>query len=58
MSSGRIVLDNGAGASVSLYGAMVGIISGSATVMQVGGPLLIDASGNINATAPTIKLNG
>ena len=58
MSSGCIVLDNGAGASIALYGGMVGIISGSATVMQVGGPLFIDATGNINATAPTIKLNG
>ena len=58
MSSGRIVLDNGAGAQVVLYGGMAGILSGAATVMNAGGPLLIDASGDIKANAPSIKLNG
>jgi len=58
MSSGCIMLDNGAGASIALCGGIVGIFSGAATVINVGGPLLIDAGGDINAKAPTIKLNG
>ncbi|MBK9265893.1 MAG: type VI secretion system tip protein VgrG [Polyangiaceae bacterium] len=49
-SAGKLVLDNGAGAAISLVGGIIVVKSGGPTNLTAGGPL--------NATAPTIKLNG
>jgi type VI secretion system secreted protein VgrG len=58
MSSGKIVLDNGAGASIALIGGVVVILSGGPAMMEAGGMMFFTAGGDINATAPTIHLNG
>ena len=74
MSAGIVMISNGAGASIALIGGLISIISGSAMVSTSGGPVVtvaggamtmasggamgISAGGDINATAPTIKLNG
>lgn len=50
IQKGKILIDNGAGASISLSGAGIWINSGEATNLKAGG--------DINATAPNIHLNG
>lgn len=50
MSAGKLVLDNGAGSQISLVGGII--------VVKSGGPMNLTAGGDINAKAPTIKLNG
>lgn len=58
MSAGKLILDNGAGASISLVGGMVVIHSGGATALDAGGAMTLKAGGDISANAPNIKLNG
>ncbi|HZF49514.1 MAG TPA: type VI secretion system tip protein TssI/VgrG [Polyangiaceae bacterium] len=73
MSSGIVVISNGAGATIALIGGLISIVSGSALVSSVGGPAVTAASGpvllssggaigltaqgDINAKGATIKLN-
>jgi type VI secretion system secreted protein VgrG len=49
MSAGKLVLDNGAGSSISLIGGII--------VIKSGGAMTLRAGGTINGTAPLIKLN-
>ena len=64
MSAGQILLDDGAGAKVSLVGGLIALHSAqlmSSTGMQsltASGPTFITSGGDMNAKAATIKLNG
>ncbi len=73
MMSGVIHIDNGTGASISLVGPMAIVKAGAGVLMNAGammqlnagalvssssGPTTLTAGGDINATAPTIRLNG
>jgi type VI secretion system secreted protein VgrG len=74
MASGVVTIDNGAGASITLLGAMIMVNAGSAIVATAGGPVSIvaggkmglasggamalGAGGDIDAKAPNIHLNG
>lgn len=64
MSAGMLVLDNGAGSVISMVGGSIGFICSTLTtlapsgVTTVAGPITLVASGDINAVAPLIKLNG
>lgn len=64
MSAGMLVLDNGAGSVISMVGGSIGIICSTLTtlapsgVTTISGPINAVASGDINAVAPLIKLNG
>ncbi|MEJ7731858.1 MAG: type VI secretion system tip protein TssI/VgrG [Polyangiaceae bacterium] len=58
ISAGNILLDNGAGAVISMVGGMI-VVCGGALLQHVsGGPMELSAGGDMSATAPTIKLNG
>lgn len=50
MSAGKLVIDNGAGAKISLVGGMI--------VINSAGPTEMSAGGDISAKAPNIRLNG
>ncbi len=72
MSAGMILLDNGAGASVSLLGNLIAIKSGTltstsgthalnsdgGTIIKAGANVGIEAGGDVNVVGSTIKLNG
>lgn len=64
MSSGMVMLTNGAGAAISLCGALITVVSGTVVDLtgsrnlHSGGSTNMSAGGNINASAATIKLNG
>lgn len=73
LKSGLVVIDNGAGASITLAGALIVVHSGSVmdattgvraatsggpTVISAGGAMGLSAGGDIDAKASTIKLNG
>lgn len=58
LSPGSIVLDNGAGSVIAMTGGLV-VVSGGSLLQNISaGPMELKAGGDINATAPNIKLNG
>ncbi|APR87636.1 VgrG protein [Minicystis rosea] len=66
MSAGILLIDNGAGANIAMIGGLISITAGAALITTSAGPVVatagaaitVGAGGNINATAPNIKLNG
>ncbi len=61
MSSGVITIDNGAGASISLFGAMIMVNAGSAVTVSAGGPAVVTAGGKVgivSGAAMSMKSGG